>query len=165
VDTEITIREIKETELEVLETMLYLAIYQREGSVPLPFDVIMKPEIHGYIQDFLNQEGDYCLVAERNSTILGAVWVRLFSHEGKSYGYIDPYTPELVISLVKEHRNQGIGTKLMVKMLQLLKEHGYRQVSLSVSKENPAVWVYRKLGFQIHEENEEDYLMIRTLTS
>ena len=164
-NTDITIREIKETELAVLETMLYNAIYQREESELLPFDVIMKPEIQGYIQDFSKQEGDFCLVAERNSTILGAVWVRIMTQDRKGYGYIDPYTPELVIALLKEERNKGIGTQLMIKMLKLLKEHGYTQASLSVSKENYAVTMYQKLGFRILEENEKDYLMIRTLTS
>jgi len=59
-----TIREIKETELNILEMMLYEAIYQPAGSEILSRDVIKAPEISVYIDDFLKKKDDYCLVAD-----------------------------------------------------------------------------------------------------
>ena len=48
----------------------------------------------------------------------------------------------------------------MKEMLRVLKARGYKQVSLSVQKANYAVRMYQKVGFQIVEENEEEYIML-----
>ena len=45
-------------------------------------------------------------------------------------------------------------------MLQVLKNKGYKQISLSVQKANYAVNMYRKLGFEAIKENEEEYIMV-----
>ena len=73
---------------------------------------------------------------------------------------IDDTTPSLSISLLKEYRNLGIGTELMKQILLTLKEREYKQVSLSVQKINYAVSMYKKVGFEVVRENEEDYVMI-----
>ena len=73
---------------------------------------------------------------------------------------IDDTTPSLSISLLKEYRNLGIGTELMKQILLTLKERKYKQVSLSVQKINYAVSMYKKVGFEVVRENEEDYVMI-----
>ncbi len=80
------------------------------------------------------------------------------------YGHIDDNTPSFAISVYKEYRGKGIGTALMKEMLAILKECGYEQASLSVQKANSAVKMYQKLGFQIVEENEEEYLMLKKLS-
>ena len=54
----------------------------------------------------------------------------------------------------------GIGTNLMEQMLKKLKMQGYKQVSLSVQKMNYAVHMYLKVGFEIVDENDEEYIMI-----
>ena len=58
------------------------------------------------------------------------------------------------------HRNYGIGTVLMKQMLMKLKLEGYKQASLAVQKMNYAVRMYRKVGFEIVDENDEEYIMI-----
>ncbi len=63
------------------------------------------------------------------------------------YGHVDDQTPSLAISLFKEYRHKGIGTKLMREMLKLLKEEGYRKASLAVQKDNCAYRMYKDLGF------------------
>lgn len=45
-------------------------------------------------------------------------------------------------------------------MLTKLKLEGYKQASLSVQKMNYAVCMYRKIGFEIVDENDEEYIMI-----
>ena len=72
---------------------------------------------------------------------------------------IDDTTPSLSISLLKEYRHLGIGTELMKQILLTLKEREYKQVSLSVQKINYAVSMYKKVGFEVVRENEEDYVM------
>lgn len=88
--------------------------------------------------------------------IVGAVWGRIMN----DYGHIDDETPSLAISLLKEYRNYGIGTELMKKMRMKLKMHGYKQASLAVQKMNYAVHMYQKVGFEIVDENDEEYIMI-----
>ena len=47
----------------------------------------------------------------------------------------------------------------MKQILKLLREKGYKKVSLSVQKANYAVRMYEKLGFQTVNENDEEYIM------
>ena len=76
------------------------------------------------------------------------------------YGHIDDDTPSFAISLYKEYRGMGIGTALMKEMLRILKDRGYKQASLAVQKANYAVKMYKKTGFEIVDENEEEYIML-----
>jgi len=160
---EIVIREIRECEIMKLEDMLYEAIFQPNEQILIPRSVLKVPEVYAYIKDFGKSKGDYCFVADYNGKIVGAVWTRILSGEPKGYGHIDNETPEFAISLFKEYRNQGLGTRLMSKMIEYLREKGYMQTSLSVQKENYAVKLYKKLGFEIISENNEDYLMLLKL--
>ena len=160
---EIVIREIREWEIEKLNDMLYEAIYQPNEQTPIPKSVLEIPEVYAYIKDFGKLKDDYCLVAESHGEIVGAVWIRILSGNPKGYGYVDDNTPEFAISLFKEYRNQGIGTQLMQTMIKYLLERDYIQTSLSVQKENYAVKLYKKLGFKIIHENNEDYLMLLKL--
>ena len=160
---QVIIRKFSSEESEKLEDLLYEVVYVPEGTKPFPRDIIKIPEINAYINGFGNQKDDYCLVAECKGKIIGAVWVRILSGDKKGYGYVDDETPEFAISLFKEYRNRGIGTLLMQKMIIHLEECGYAQTSLSVQKENYAVKMYLKLGFEIICENAEDYLMLLKL--
>ena len=81
----------------------------------------------------------------------------------KDYGNIDDETPSLAIGIYKEYRKLGIGTEMMKKMINILKEKKYEKVSLSVQKNNYAVKLYKKLGFKIFKETEEEYIMIKKL--
>lgn len=152
------IREIRENEYYVLSEFLYEAIFIPKGMEKPPKSIIESPELQVYISDF-GKADDWCLVAEVKEKIVGAVWVRIMN----DYGHIDDETPSLAISLFEEYRHLGLGTELMKKMLQFLKDKGYMQISLSVQKANYAVNTYRKAGFQVVKENEEEYIMVCSL--
>lgn len=149
------IRELRENENKILAEFLYEAIYIPEGVEVPPKNIIEQPELQLYISDW-GKEHDYCLVAEVNDSIVGAVWTRIMN----DYGHIDDKTPSFAISLHKEYRGKGIGTELMKQMLSVLKENGYEKASLSVQKANYACKMYQKLGFEVISENEEEFLMI-----
>ena len=51
-------------------------------------------------------------------------------------------------------------TLIFGQMLMKLKLEGYKQASLAVQKMNYAVRMYRKVGFEIVDENDEEYIMI-----
>ena len=154
------IREIQEKELPVLKDLLYEAIYQPDKENSIPKEIINDPNISQYIDNFGRKKDDFCLVAELKGRIIGAVWIRILADEIKGYGNVDDETREFAISLFNEYRNQGIGSKLMKRMISYLKAKNYAQTSLSVQKENYAYRMYQKLGFEIIGENEEDYLML-----
>lgn len=151
-----SIRELRQDEKSVLDTFLYEAIFIPEGVPAPPRDIVDQPELQVYVKDFGEHQGDMCLVAEVNSEIVGAVWVRIMN----DYGHIDDETPSFAISLLKEYRNDGIGTELMRQMLAKLKIQGYKQASLAVQKKNYAVRMYQKTGFEIVDENDEEYIMV-----
>lgn len=153
------IREIKQAEYQLLENFLYEAIFIPYGVKPPQKSIIYRPELQVYISEFGKSKHDIALVAEINGKIVGAVWVRIMN----DYGHIDDKTPSFAISVHKEYRGKGIGTALMSEMLAILKKRGYAQASLSVQKKNFAAEMYRKLGFQAIDENEEEYLMVKKL--
>lgn len=155
-----TIRRLKQEETGILDTFLYEAIFIPEGVEAPPRDIINQPELQVYVDDFGNRAGDMAFVAEVNDKVVGAVWVRIMD----DYGYVDDDTPSFAISLLKEYRNYGIGTELMKRMLAELKNCGYKSGSLSVQKQNYAVGMYKKVGFQIVDENDEEYIMICRLS-
>lgn len=150
------IREILEEEYSLLEDFLYEAIFVPEGISDPPKSIIRQPELQVYLTDFGKKKDDIGLVAEVNTKVVGAVWVRIMN----DYGHINDITPSLAISLYKKYRGLGIGTALMKKMLLLLKKKGYNQTSLAVQKENYAVKMYKDAGFLIVDENSEEYIMI-----
>ena len=151
-----TVRKLKDSEYPVLADFLYEAIFIPEGVAPPPRDIIEQPELRVYIDDFGHKKGDMALAAECDGKIVGAVWVRIMN----DYGHIDDDTPSFAISLFKEYRGMGIGTELMRKMLIRLREAGYKQTSLAVQKDNYAVRMYKKVGFEIIDENEQEYIML-----
>ncbi len=149
------IREIRENEYYALSEFLYEAIFIPVGMEKPPKAIIEQPELQVYIADF-GKSDDWCLVAEVKEKIVGAVWVRVMD----DYGHIDDETPSFAMSLYEEYRNMGIGTALMRDMLEFLKNKGYKQTSLSVQKENYAARMYQKVGFEVIDENEEEYIMV-----
>jgi ribosomal protein S18 acetylase RimI-like enzyme len=149
------IREIRENEYCILSEFLYEAIFIPEGTEKPPKSIIEQPELQVYIADF-GKSDDWCLVAEVKEKIVGAVWVRIMN----DHGHIDDETPSFAMSLYEEYRNMGIGTALMRDILEFLKNKGYKQTSLSVQKANYAVRMYRKVGFEVIDENEEEYIMV-----
>lgn len=152
---EYIIRELQPSEVKILDEFLYECIFIPEGVEAPSKDVIKDPDLQIYISDF-GKKSDVCYVAEVDGNIVGAVWTRIMN----DYGHVDDETPSLAISLLKEYRNFGIGTKLMKQILKALKEQGYKQVSLSVQKVNYALGMYEKVGFERVRDNGEDWIMI-----
>lgn len=150
------IRKIREDEYYLLDDFIYEAIFIPEGVAPPPKSIINQPDLQVYIRDFGKEKDDICFVAEADGKVIGAVWVRDMS----DYGHIADGVPSFAISLYKEYRNFGIGTRLMETMLQELKEKGYERASLAVQKANYAVRMYKKVGFEIVDENDEEYIMV-----
>ena len=153
------IRELRESEYSLLREFVYEAIFIPEGVQPPPKPCVDSPELQVYIAGFGCEKDDHALAAEVNGRVVGAVWVRIMN----DYGHIDGQTPSFAISLYEEYRGRGIGTAMMRRMLSLLKQKGYNRASLAVQKANYAVKLYQRTGFQIVDENAEEYIMAHDL--
>jgi ribosomal protein S18 acetylase RimI-like enzyme len=154
------IKKIGKPDYPILEEFIYWAIFIPPGIAPPARDIIFNPDIFIYIDNFGN-ENDCGVFAEVDGKAIGAAWTRIVP----AYGHIDDETPELAISILPEYRNQGVGTKLMEKLFEVLFQNGFKQTSLAVQKENPAVNFYLRLGYVIINEKSEEYLMLKKLTT
>lgn len=150
-----SIREMREAEYPLLEEFLYQAIFQRDEKNLIPRSVLVDPDINVYIRDFGDYSEDFCLCAEAEDKVIGAVWVRNI----QGFGSIDDETPEFAISLLPDYRGYGIGTALMKAMIEHLKAKSYSQTSLAVQKDNYALKMYLQVGFEIVDENAEEFIM------
>ena len=150
------IRKLSDKETELLKDFLYEAIFIPEGVEPPPREIIEQPELKLYYEDFGTGRADNCIVADDDGRVIGAAWTRIMD----DYGHVDDDTPSFAISLYREYRGLGIGTRLMREMLKLLKEQGFEKASLAVQKENYAVRMYEKVGFRTVDENSEEFIMV-----
>lgn len=157
---EYIIRQMKVSEYPQLKDFLYQAIYQPDKTNLAPKSIINNSELQVYIKGFGTQKDDHCFCAEVDNKVVGAVWVRNIN----GYGSIDNVTVEFAISVFDEYQKMGIGTALMNRMLEHLKELNYPKASLAVQKGNYAVRMYQKVGFEIVCENKQEYIMIHRLS-
>jgi GNAT superfamily N-acetyltransferase len=83
-------------------------------------------------------KGGFVLVALKDDSVVGGVVVNDTGMSG--------YIPEHILVYIATHRNhrgKGIGTELMIK----IKEECAGNIALHVEYDNPAVNLYRKVGF------------------
>ena len=150
------IRPIGDAEVMLLTEFLYEAIFQRDAQNLLPRTVIQEPSLWVYVDGFGHQKDDHCLVAEVDKKIVGAVWVRCI----EGFGHVSDTIPEFALAVYPQYRGRGIGSALMRAMLIHLQTEGYEKASLAVQKDNYAVKMYQQVGFEIVDENEEEYIMV-----
>jgi len=158
------IRPLEPSDESFLWEMLYQAIYVPTGTKPLPRDVIYQPELAKYVQDWKTKASDIGLIAvlQSNQTPIGATWIRLFNINNPGYGYINDEIPELSIAVLPEYRNQGIGTRLILDLLERVTGI-YPAISLSVSSENPALRIYQRNDFEIVNQSDNSVTMKKKL--
>ena len=150
------IRAMAPDEYGLLEDLLYEAIFVPEGVAAPPRSILQQPELEVYIAGFGQAKDDHALVAIVDQRVAGAIWARIMD----DYGHIDDATPSLAMALYPQYRGQGIGTALLLAMLDHLKHAGYAQVSLSVQKDNYALKMYQKAGFVVFDEADSEYRML-----
>ena len=150
------LRTLGQDETELLKDFIYEAIFVPEGEDAPDRSIVEKPELAVYYKDFWSGKADFCIVASDEDRVVGAVWTRIMN----DYGHVDDETPSLAVSLYKDYRGKGIGTAMMEKMLGTLKQQGYKKVSLSCQKANYAAQWYRRLGFKVYEDKDDEYIMV-----
>jgi ribosomal protein S18 acetylase RimI-like enzyme len=102
------------------------------------------------------------VIGEVEGEIAGACWMRLVKG-GVGLGYVDDETPQLGIALFPKFQRQGHGEALMRAALDAARRHGFRQVSLTVHPENPAIRLYERCGFVKRDIRNTYHLMVAPL--
>ena len=154
------IGEMQPCEYSALENFLYAAIYIPPGTPKPAREIIYQPELQIYIKNFGEECADFCYVAKVEKNIVGSAWSRIM----QDYGHIDNETPSLALAVLENFRRAGIATALMQTLLKKLAAEKFRQVSLSVQKENfVAVNLYKKLQFEIFSETESEFILKKIL--
>jgi len=137
-----------------------------EWRAPVPSqdpEAVVEQTGHAYLLEEWGGAGDTAAVAEIEGRAVGAAWYRLWTDAMHSYGYVDASTPELGLGVDPRFRRRGIGTSLLASLLARAEEQGVRSLSLSVERDNPAVLLYRKLGFERHADVANAWAMVKRL--
>lgn len=142
-------RVLQDFEYDRLPIFMYNAVIHPEDDL-LDTDVVYEKQYHKYIKDF-GREGDFALVCDDDGRVSGIIWTRLFKEEDDSFGYMDDETPELTLSVLAGYNEQAIGKELLELLFNELKIRGYKQVSVSIAKDNEIYDVYELVGFKEYE--------------
>lgn len=138
-----TIRPAAPEDVDFMRRMLAVAARVEDGAVAFE-----DPEISRCL-DGWGRDGDVGFVAEDASgEPLGAAWARLFTSEEPACGFVDDGTPEMAVGVRSDARGRGVGMALISRLVSEVGER-FSFLSLSVREDNPALRLYRRLGFEV----------------
>lgn len=157
------IRPIAAADQEVLWDLLHVALWDPPPAGLRPRNVLDHPGVRIYAEGW-GKPTDVGVIGEAQGSgeVIGACWMRLVTG-GVGLGYVDDQTPQLGIAVFPAFHRKGHGEALMRAALAAAKAHGYKQVSLTVHPENPAIALYERCGFRKRELRNTYHLMTREL--
>jgi GNAT superfamily N-acetyltransferase len=150
--------------LPFLQDMVYEAVYWGDGERPDQAEVLARPAI-ARLADGWGRPGDHGLVAMApDGSPIGAAWIRTWTEDNHTFGYVDAGTPEVAIALRRGERERGLGTALLNALFEVARSLGHARLSLAVEQGNlRALHVYEKLGFSRVSTTTEDFVMVLAL--
>ena len=129
---------------DLVWAMLRLAAHAEDRSIS---ELRGDPDLARYV-DGWGRPGDSGVKAvDRSGAAVGAAWLRLWRADDRGYGYINEQTPELAIAVAAPYRGKGIGRRMLEALIRTA-TGSYATLSLSVRVDNPALRLYRHLGFK-----------------
>jgi ribosomal protein S18 acetylase RimI-like enzyme len=145
---DIRIRTLRPGDVQHVRWALYEAVsWDPERELP-PFEVTIEhPQLAMYHRAW-GRPGDVGVAAELDGALAGVAFFRLFTEDEHGHGFVDEETPELGIAVREEFRGRGLGTRLLDELAERARAEGIERLSLSVEAENPAVRLYRRLGYR-----------------
>jgi ribosomal protein S18 acetylase RimI-like enzyme len=154
------LRQAHTTDRQLLRTLLFEAAFWRPNAARPELDeALAAPELRRYLDDF-GRRGDLGIIAEEDGYPRGAAWWRCFSRSSPGYGFIDEATPEISIAVEPGHRQRGIGTALLHALHDQARTQRIDRLSLSVERDNPAVALYRRVGYQTARTDQFTFTML-----
>jgi ribosomal protein S18 acetylase RimI-like enzyme len=159
----IHLRESQPSDIPFLKEMLYEAVFWRVGGEKPSFtEALAYPEVKKALAGWGERDGDTAVVALVDSVPVGAAWYRLWN-DSNYRGCIDDNTPVLAIGVHRDYRHQGLGTKMIAWLFDHASKHSIQRISLSVSKDNYAIHLYRKQGFVEYADKGDWFIMVREI--
>lgn len=133
---------INELFIQMLQT-----IYERE-------DVQGYEE--GYLDKFFESGNDLIYVAKADDLVIGFLSVEGHCKEETPFLYLDDF------SVAREHRGNGVGTKLLCLAERYAAEHDFENIFLHVEESNVrARKLYEKFGYEEYEISAGRIKMIK----
>lgn len=139
-------RPLLESDQSALWHWLHIALWDPPPASLRPLAVLESPGVRIYAEDW-GKPTDVGVVAVVDGRDAGACWMRLVAG-GLGLAHVDEATPQLGIALEPQYQNRGYGRPLMQTALAAAWQHGFKQVSLTVHPENPAISLYEACGFR-----------------
>lgn len=91
---------------------------------------------------FIHQWPELCFIAKEGDIIIGTIICKLENHKKHLRGYI------AMIAVKKEYRRRGIASKMVEKILSIMKEKDTDEVILETEVTNKeAITLYENFGF------------------
>jgi ribosomal protein S18 acetylase RimI-like enzyme len=134
--------------------MIFEAAHMAESKETIE-EAKSNPTLSLYVNGFGNEPTDigFLAVHEITKEKIGAAWIRLLIGDSKGYSFIDNKTAELAMAIVKNHRNCGIGSKLLHLLIKATQKK-INTIGLSVRDSNPALRLYKRFGFKIIDQGK-----------
>jgi len=116
-------------------------------------------QVNGYsegdLDRFFDGRDERISIAVDDEKIIAFLSIEVH-HEEEEYIYLDD------LSVTKQYRNNGIGTKLIRNAENYAKELNISTVCLHVEKSNTEAFrLYKRLGYTIYEDQGNRYLMMK----
>lgn len=160
----VKLRPATSADLPFLREMLYETAYWRFPEDRPAIDTALSyPDLAKLLEGW-GRSGDTAIIAVGpGNRPLGAAWYRFWTASNHSYGFVDPQTPEIGLAVKATARRQGIGTSLMLALVDQAREARIQQISLSVEPDNDARRLYERLGFRFVEQVGGAHTMLLVL--
>ena len=111
-----------------------------------------------YLQQKTDSTDEIELLADVDGRLVGSAGIEKVGSKEKAR-----HRATFGISVDEAFWGQGIGSAMMRQMLDELRRAGYARASLSVQKENPALRLYERLGFEIIGDGEDETEWLMTI--
>jgi GNAT superfamily N-acetyltransferase len=99
-----------------------------------------------YTDHYGLKNSDVGIYALTDNDLSGAAWIRLYKESDAISGYVNDMTPVLIIGIMPDARNMGVGSLIMEQLLQEAAVM-YDQISVCVQSNSREVKFYERLGF------------------
>jgi len=158
------LRKAQHSDIPFLEKILYEAVFWRASVNKPSFEQgLAYPEVSKSLADWGERDGDIAVIANVDSMPAGAAWYRYWTDDNFINGYMEENTPVLVIGVHSDYRHRGIGKKMMDWLIEYASKHAIQKLSLSVSKDNYAINLYKQQGFVEYADKGDVFLMVRKI--
>lgn len=158
------IRRATERDGAFLQEMLAVAADWRPGAgIRSSGQIMAEPVLAHYVADW-GAAGDVGFIAEEGRPV-GAAWRRFFPGSDPGFGFVDETIPEVSIGVLAPYRGRGIGTLLLEALIAEARRCSLPALSLSVEPDNPAVDLYRGLGFVTVGHVDDSLTMLLGITA